>query len=214
MLRPSLVLGVWCWAFACARAEESDVVVLESSTFEHETQAVTGATTGDWFVKFYAPWCGHCKKLAPIWDELAADLKGEVNVAKVDVTENRKLGQRFEIKGFPSLKFLSHGTMYSYSGPRDKDSLMKYALGGYKDTAGEPCPGEPSIVTEFKKAVLTIVNSVAFYAQNPGRVKENEWGFLAAGMIIGTMFAACIFMTFTVMGPSAPPPRAGRPKAE
>ena len=91
------------------------MVVLESSTFEHETQAVTGATTGDWFVKFYAPWCGHCKKLAPIWDELAADLKGEVNVAKVDVTENRKLGQRFEIKGFPSLKFLSHGTMYSYT---------------------------------------------------------------------------------------------------
>lgn len=46
-------------------------VVLTEANFEHLTQAASGATTGDWFVKFYAPWCGHCQRLAPAWDELA-----------------------------------------------------------------------------------------------------------------------------------------------
>lgn len=44
-----------------------------------------------WFIKFYAPWCGHCKKLAPIWNEVAGELKGEVKFGNVDATVNTKL---------------------------------------------------------------------------------------------------------------------------
>jgi thioredoxin domain-containing protein 5 len=90
MLFGSVVLLVTCLALGLS----SDVVVLDSSNFEHLTQASTGATTGDWLVKFYAPWCGHCTKLAPTWDKVAEDLKGVVNVAKVDVTASRDLGTR------------------------------------------------------------------------------------------------------------------------
>ena len=67
--------------------------VLTAENFEHLTQSVTGATTGDWFVKFYAPWCGHCKNMAPAWEELSKSMlekrrNGEVvpNIAKVDLT--------------------------------------------------------------------------------------------------------------------------------
>ena len=109
----------------------SDTVDLTSKTFEHLTQAATGATTGDWFVMFYAPWCGHCKELMPTWDKVASELKGEVNVAKVDVPLNRNLGTRFDIKGFPTLKLFSKGHIYTFKGRRSFDELTEFAKSGF-----------------------------------------------------------------------------------
>jgi protein disulfide-isomerase A6 len=65
--------------------DEKDVIVLTDSNFEDNVYGDSSA----WFVEFYAPWCGHCKSLAPEWAELATNLKGEVKVAKVDATENK-----------------------------------------------------------------------------------------------------------------------------
>ena len=55
----------------------------------------------DTFVKFYAPWCGHCQKLAPIWDELAAEFQHDtsVTVAKVDCIDYSSLCQEHGVKG-------------------------------------------------------------------------------------------------------------------
>jgi protein disulfide-isomerase-like protein len=109
----------------------SEVVVLDSKNFEHLTQASTGATTGDWLIKFYAPWCGHCKKLEPVYEKVAEMLQGEVNVAKVDVPQSRDLGTRFDIKGFPTLKLLSKGKVYTYKGRRTAEDIAQFAKGGY-----------------------------------------------------------------------------------
>ena len=57
-----------------------------------------------WFVEFYAPWCGHCKKLEPEWNEVASKLKGQVKVAKVDATQESELAEKFKIKGYPTIK--------------------------------------------------------------------------------------------------------------
>jgi len=58
-----------------------------------------------WLVEFYAPWCGHCKSLAPEWEKAAKQLKGTVNVGAVDMTENESVGAPYDVKGFPTLKW-------------------------------------------------------------------------------------------------------------
>eukprot|EP00903_Cladosiphon_okamuranus_P007200 g6991.t1 len=133
------------------------VQVLTEENFERLTQVSTGATTGDWFVKFYAPWCGHCRKLEPTWNELAEKLGGEVNVAKVDVTANSSLGKRFGIKGFPTLMYFSHGNMYKFSGLRKVETLMAYAKGGFKTTESVAVPEPPSLVGGIKDVLSGIV---------------------------------------------------------
>ena len=57
-----------------------------------------------WFVMFHAPWCGHCKQLAPTWEELAREVKGYINIGKVDATKESALAKRFGIDRFPILK--------------------------------------------------------------------------------------------------------------
>lgn len=59
------------------------VVALTAESFRSE---VFNRPDRHWFVDMYAPWCQHCKKLAPVWDRLASELKGKVNVGKVDCT--------------------------------------------------------------------------------------------------------------------------------
>lgn len=121
-------------------AAETDIVTLDASNFEHLTQAATGATTGDWLIKFYAPWCGHCKSMQPQYELLATELKGEINVAEVDVAKDRSIGSRFDVKGFPTLLFLSGGNVYKYKGPRTSAALAAFVRGGYKDATVETDP--------------------------------------------------------------------------
>ena len=118
----------------------SDVVELNEKNFEHLTQATTGATTGDWLIKFYAPWCTHCKTLAPIFDRVAFELRGDVNVAKVDCIVNRDLGLRFDIRGFPTVLLLSKGRMYHFKDERRAENLIEFARGTHKIHEGEPIP--------------------------------------------------------------------------
>ncbi len=112
---------------------ETDIITLNSDNFESLTQASTGATTGNWLIKFYAPWCGHCKSLQPAYEEVATALKGEINVAEVDVAAHRALGSRFDIKGFPTLIYLNGGKLYKYGGSRAKDAMISFVRETYKN---------------------------------------------------------------------------------
>ena len=96
----------------------------------------------DVFVEFYAPWCGHCKKLAPEWDKLAADLKdvSGLVIAKMDATANEV--ESVDIRGYPTLKFYPRGQKSNpidYDGNRDADgfkSWLKEKSEAYKSSLG------------------------------------------------------------------------------
>lgn len=84
-------------------------------------------------VEFYAPWCGHCKKLAPEYEKAASLLSSHdppVILAKVDANEgiNKELASEYEIKGFPTLKILRNGgkIVQDYKGPREAEGIVEY----------------------------------------------------------------------------------------
>jgi len=99
-----------------------------------------GTTT---FVEFYAPWCGHCKRLAPAWEELAAEAlserQGRVRLAKVDAEAHPELAKKFGVTGFPTLLLFNGSTKaedaFEFSGStRTLASLRAFALeGGWED---------------------------------------------------------------------------------
>lgn len=100
----------------------------------------------DALIEFYAPWCGHCKKLTPIYDELGEKLKDEdVSIIKMDATAN-DVPELFEVRGFPTLFWLPKDSKKpeKYEGGREVDDFIKYIakhatneLKGY-DRDGKP----------------------------------------------------------------------------
>lgn len=82
---------------------------------------------GPTFVKFYAPWCGHCRKLAPTWKQLARHLQGKVQVASVNCDEEGTLCQTQGVQGYPTLIYFSNGAVSEYKGGRKLDQLKTFA---------------------------------------------------------------------------------------
>jgi len=87
-----------------------------------------------WIVEFFAPWCGHCKSLAPEYEKAATNLKGIVKLAAIDCDQEQQLCGGFGIKGFPTTKvFKPSGdaakppTPEDYNGPRTAAGIANYA---------------------------------------------------------------------------------------
>ena len=81
---------------------------------------------------FSAPWCGHCKQLQPEWSKLPRLLSGfSVKIGKVDATVQQKIASRFQIQGYPTIKFFGTGKKddnkaEDYQGGRDSDSMVQF----------------------------------------------------------------------------------------
>ena len=103
------------------------MIVLSDADFEE----VVYKDNSPWFIEFYAPWCGHCQRLAPEWAALATTVKGEVKVAKVDATQNKEAAARFGISGYPTIKFFPAGSKddssaVDYDGPRSESGMVDW----------------------------------------------------------------------------------------
>ncbi|KAI8338450.1 thioredoxin-like protein [Chlamydoabsidia padenii] len=80
-----------------------------------------------YFVKFYAPWCPHCQHLAPIWEQLARELQGQIDVAEVNCDKHGDVCQQNGITGYPVLKLFVNGQVFEFSGDRSLASMMVFA---------------------------------------------------------------------------------------
>nr|XP_057915447.1 protein disulfide-isomerase A4 isoform X2 [Doryrhamphus excisus] len=88
-------------------------------------------------VEFYAPWCGHCKRLAPEYEKAAQELSQRsppIPLAKVDATVENDIASRFDVSGYPTLKIFRKGKMFDYNGPREKFGIVDYM----SEQAGPP----------------------------------------------------------------------------
>jgi protein disulfide-isomerase-like protein len=100
----------------------SKVVTLTDENF-HQEVVVKGEPI---FVQFYAPWCGHCKRLMPTWDALALELLGETRFGRIDCVPNEKTKDKYQIRGFPTLKLFMHGRSLEFKGMRSPESLKAF----------------------------------------------------------------------------------------
>ena len=82
------------------------------------------------FVKFFAPWCGHCKRMKPAWDSLmkSFETSDSVLVADVDcIGDGKPLCDKVGVKGFPTIKYGDPNNLQDYKGGRDEEELDKFA---------------------------------------------------------------------------------------
>jgi thioredoxin domain-containing protein 5 len=83
---------------------------------------------GPMFVKFFAPWCGHCKKLAPSWKQLARHMQSKLTIAEVNCDEHGALCKSHNIQGYPTLLYFpAEGQSIEYNGGRKVDQLKVFA---------------------------------------------------------------------------------------
>ncbi|XP_009593712.1 probable protein disulfide-isomerase A6 [Nicotiana tomentosiformis] len=118
----------------------SSVVVLSPDNFDE----IVLDETKDVLVEFYAPWCGHCKSLAPIYEKVATSFKQEedVVIANLDADKHRDLGEKYGVSGFPTLKFFPKGNKAGedYDGGRDLDDFVNFInekSGTSRDSKGQ-----------------------------------------------------------------------------
>ncbi len=83
----------------------SNALEVNDSNFETEVKNADVPV----LVDFWAPWCGPCRKISPIIDDIASEMEGKVKVVKVNTDENLKITQEFSISGIPSILIFKNG---------------------------------------------------------------------------------------------------------
>ena len=171
------------------------VIDLTPSSFESKV-------LGDdafWMVEFFAPWCGHCKQLAPEWAKAASELAPRgVKLGAVDCTAHESLCGKYDVKGFPTI--LAFGRDKSqpqpYAGPRNAEGIVSYAAGRAAKEGPPPevpqllapagfetvCASRQACVLVFLPHILDATaagrnRSLAVLQAAAGAFASRPWGF-------------------------------------
>ncbi|KAF8528674.1 thioredoxin-like domain-containing protein [Gautieria morchelliformis] len=155
---PSLV-SLSLWTGSVLAADGSNVIDLDSSNFESIVKPEPLI-----LVEFFAPWCGHCKALAPHYEEAATALKEKnIPLAKVDCVDQSELCQQHGVQGYPTVKVFRNGTPADYPGPRKADGIISYMV---KQSLPAVTEVNAANYEEFKQADRVV--AIAYVTETSG----------------------------------------------
>lgn len=170
-----------------ATSLEPTLKTLDDNSFEHLTQAATGATTGNWLVVFYTNKCANADYATAVLEGLSSKIKGVTNVAKVDIDVCPGLVERFDIKECPTVLFFRLGKMYKYNLKRlEIKSLKNFADGLFKNMKAHPVPVPQ---TPFDK----MIEKIALFLKEHRRTVM--LGFVAFFSVTYTVYKVCSLRT-------------------
>ncbi|CAK1588630.1 unnamed protein product [Parnassius mnemosyne] len=170
-------------------SQDSDVIHLTADTFDNVLTKAEHA-----LVVFYAPWCGHCKRIKPEFEKAATRIKDEkINgvLAAVDATKEPELASRFGVKGYPTLKYFSRGEFkYDAGHARQEEQIVNF-IKNPQEPPPPPPPEKPWSEEEshvrhlnastFRNTLRKIKHAVVmFYAPWCGHCKSTKPEFVKA----------------------------------
>ncbi|KAL6265175.1 hypothetical protein P5V15_005260 [Pogonomyrmex californicus] len=160
-------IGGFCLAALCLAAislakveTDEGVLVVTKDNFESVIQDNEYV-----LLEFYAPWCGHCRALAPEYAKAAKKLEAmdsPIKLAKVDATVETQLTEKHLVRGYPTLKFYRKGAHIDYTGGRQADDIVNWLI---KKT-GPPAKNLPTVdeakafIDEHKVAIVGFFKDV------------------------------------------------------
>ncbi|XP_071098925.1 thioredoxin domain-containing protein-like [Haliotis cracherodii] len=167
----------------------SDVATksLTDDSFEHLTQAATGATTGDWLVAYYKD---SCSKILFAMESFGVRMKRKMNIAKVAMETNPRLVKRMKVTKCPSVIFYKQGKMYRYEVEKyDTKSLTSFVEGWYKNMKAESVPVDPS---SFDELTDNIAKALKDQIEGPNRFTFLTIAGGVVSLVLLILVCACV----------------------
>lgn len=96
----------------------------DATTFQH---ALRDSTRPFWLIKFYAPYCQHCVRMAPVLGKVAKKVGATMAIGKVDCIRFKPICNRYGVKAYPTLIYVRNGEVFNYEGGRDESSFLAFA---------------------------------------------------------------------------------------
>jgi len=180
------------------------LVFAKSDVLELEPNQLDLLEQGEWFLEVYASWCGFCQKFSPMYETVGFQLKGRVNVAKIDGDKYQEVAVRFQVGGFPTIFYIRDGEVRLYNETRTDAALIEFANGKWRKT--EPIPWYESplgFVGKFLSFTAFYVLKAMQIYNNLNQEKEIPHAVLIIGIgfiIISLSFIMTELISFVVWG--------------